>query len=466
MIPRTRDALGLLLSKTFPSDKDIDAQTVDAFVDALMRVKVEAAAGQTGVAPTVLKPGESLIYRVRATHARRTPVTSVFTGETESVRVTLPQERPQSFETPVGSVTPESFLLPTVAALRERFGERIGRPFDRVEVVTPARYSGVRFAPMTLYLGYERPESTSPMFVVFEAGNATGKPMSLFLAVPANAVVEEPAGYAPSPFASADHWYTGGLRMAANGRDPEVLFMRSSKARGGDAYIRLHVEYEVLDEVPFQLPASALVEAALRMLAVQKGMGWDQGLIERLIGDVGLWAIPWVDRPDNGAKGGGPTDFVPSVAFDGFVEALPEPERRTFQASIVMLLAAVVRADGKFDRLERIETDWIMNFEVPAMLGETFRFSDAAQAEHRTLFEDAPAWDARPFDERLGELAGIVARLPAPLAKQYRSFVARVCRAAAESSGGWLWFGTKVSKEEKAVLDRIGAALGLEQGSG
>ena len=40
-------------------------------------------------------------------------------------------------------------------------------------------------------------------------------------------------------------------------------------------------------------------------------------------------------------------------------------------------------------------------------------------------------------------------------------FVTRVCRSAAESSGGWLWFGTKVSAEEKAVLDRVSAVLGL-----
>ena len=53
-------------------------------------------------------------------------------------------------------------------------------------------------------------------------------------------------------------------------------------------------------------------------------------------------------------------------------------------------------------------------------------------------------------------------KLPAALREQYGQFVIRSCAGAAKASGGWLWFGNKVSKAEQRVLERIAAALELE----
>jgi hypothetical protein len=128
-----------------------------------------------------------------------------------------------------------------------------------------------------------------------------------------------------------------------------------------------------------------------------------------------------------------------------------------------MLLREIVHADNSFDLLERVELDWIMNFEVPAALGDTFRFADPADAEYRALLAGEPARDARPFDVRLSALAAIVRRLPEALRRQYKTSVARFCQSAAESSGTWLWFGTRVSAEEKALLEKIGTALELAE---
>jgi hypothetical protein len=251
--------------------------------------------------------------------------------------------------------------------------------------------------------------------------------------------------------------------------------MRASKEKGGDPYLRLHVEYMKADDPPVLWPAKAMVEAALRAMAIMKGMGLDQNVVERLVGETGLVTVPWVDKPTNApapgsapsepARGGdvAATEGVSSVAFDAFIAALPAEERRAFESSIALLLAEIVRADGKFDRLERVEVDWTMNFQVPAVLGDAFRFSGAAEAEYRALMDGTSRADGRPFDVRLTELGGIVARLPDELRARYKRFVTEVCAAAAESSGAWLWFGTKVSKEEKAVLTRIEGALGLDE---
>jgi hypothetical protein len=467
MIPRTREALSELLARTVPHAQDIDPETLDAFVDGLMRARAQApsGSGQDTSKSQPRDPDGHQILSLRATHARRAPVTSVFTAETYAVWVRLPLDEPIAFETAIGSVLPTDHLLPTVQAVRDRFGDRIGRPFERVDLLTPAR-TGTRFSPMALYFGYLREDDDKPSFVIYEPGDATGNPGALYLGETIDAVIEEQAGYKPTPLSSPEHWYLGGIHMAANGRDPEVLYMSASTERGGEPHFRLHVEYAPVEQPPFQLPAGDLVEAVLRMLAVQKGCGCDQLLIERCVAETGLLTLPWVDRPDNGPPAEGATSssgrFMPSTAFDGFLAELSPSERATFQASIAMLLAAVVRADGKLDRLERIELDWRMNFEVPSVLGDAFRFSAAAEREYRALLEGEPPGDRRPFDQRLRELGGIVARLPAPLRERYGSFVIHAARAAAEASGGVLWFGTKVGDEEKRVLDRITDVLGLE----
>jgi hypothetical protein len=475
MILRTREALSELLARTFPHARDIEPETLDAFVDGLMRARTEASAksGQDTRASSSRDADPHRILSMRATHARRAPVTSVFTATTHSVWVRLPLDEPVAFETEIGAVLPTDHLLPTVQAVRDRFGDRIGRPFERVDLLTPAR-TATRFSPMSLYFGYLREDDDKPSFVIYEPGDATGNPGALYLGESLDTVIEEQAGYKPTPLSSPEHWYVGGIRMASNGRDPDVLYMSASDQRGGEPHFRLHVEYTPVEQLPFQLPAADLVEAALRMLAVQKGCGCDQMLIERCVAETGLLTLPWVDRPDNAAPAmsahgayegatmsSGP--FVPCTAFDGFIAELPAGERETFQASIAMLLAAVVRADGRFDRLERVELDWRMNFEVPSELGDAFRFSGAAEREYQALLDGAPRADRRPFEERLRELGRIVARLPTPLRQRYGSFVIHACQSAAEASGTCLWFGTKVGDDEKRVLDRMTAVLGLEK---
>lgn len=469
MLPRNRTALAELLARTFPSSANqLDAPTIDAFVDALMAVKTRR--GEVRSRPASERAAsEHVVYQLRATHARRLPIVSVFTGTTEAVRVTLGKHEPITWDTPIGLVIPEDHLLPTVDALREKFGARLDRPFEHVELITPARYAFTRFAPMAIYFGYEHEGDPRPCFYVFEAGTATGQPKVLYLAPTLDATVEERSGYEPTPLSSADHWYTGGLRFAASGNDPEVLFMRASKERGGEPHLRLHVEYAIAEGDPQLVPAEEMVEAAMRMLAVQRGLALDQNLVEKLIGEAGLNLLGWVDRPDEGANDRAHAEArvahtrdatTQIAALHAYAAALPELERALLHASPAALLGLVARADGKFDRLERIEVDWVMNFEVPARLGEEFRFSPAAERAYEALMAEDPGPATR--DETwLDALGRIVEAMPSELRDHYREFVGAVCKQTAESSGERLWFGGKVSERERVVLDRIEAALGL-----
>jgi hypothetical protein len=464
MIPRTRDALSQLLARTFPHTRDINPETLDAFVDGLMRTRTSRGASALTSSGASLDPDAHRVLRLRATHARRTPVTSVFTGVTHAVWVSLPQDQPSTIETALGDVLPGDHLLPTVAAVRERFGARLGRTFERVDLLTPPRQAAVRFSPMSLYFGYLGADDCAPSFVIYEPGDAVGNPGALYLGESLDTAVEERAGYKPTPLSSPDHWYTGGIRMAENGCDPSVLYMSASVERGGEPHFRLHVDYSPVDESPTHILAGDLVEAALRMLAVLKGVGDDQNLVERMVAETGLLALDWVDRPDN--RGEPPPrienrPFVACTAFDEFIGTLSTDDRELFESSIALLLGAVVRSDGKFDRLERVELDWRLNFEVPRELGDAFRFTPAAEREIRALFDGDRSATRRSFDARLRQLGEIVRRLPAPLRERYGKFVTHACRDAAESSGDWLWFGTKVGEEEKRVLDRIAAVLEL-----
>ena len=438
-----------------------------------MKARTEAReAGEVVNATSNFDRGRTPIMALKATHARRTPVTSVFTAGTYCVWVRLPDHEPKTIETELGEVLPRDHLLPTVDAVRERFGSRIDRPFVRVDLLTPPR-STTRFAPMSLYFGYEHEEDEKPSFVIYEPGDATGSPGALYLAETIDTVIEEPAGYQPTPLARPDHWYTGGLRMSPDGRTPDVLYMNAADSKGAEPHFRLHAEYTLVHEVPSISPSSDMVEAALRMLAVAKGIGVRQGIVERLVAETGLIAYTWTDRPDNapserqtphGRHAAVQNEpFEPADYFEAFIAELSEAERETFQASIAMLLRAVVYADGSFDHLERVEIDWRMNFEVPRELGDAFRFSLPAQHEYRALMRNSESKDRRLFDARLHELGQIVERLPEELKERYCRFVVRACQAAAEASGTWLWFGMRVGREEQAVLERIAAKLHLDR---
>lgn len=461
MIPRTRDALARLLERTFPHSPDVSPAAVDAFVDGLMRIRTEARSAGGG-APA--SGGEHRLFRLRATHARRTPITSVFTGVTHVVRVRLPADEPRVIATALGEVLPEDHLLPSVKAVAERFGSRLGRSFARVDLITSARSTSVRFAPMALYFGYLGEDDLAPSFVVYEPGDALGRPGAVYLGETLASVVEEPAGYKPTPLSSPEHWYTGGLRMSASGRDPEVLHMHAAVERGGEPHFRLHVDYEAIDAD--ELDGSGigdLVEAATRMLAVQHGVGVEQGLVERIVAELGLASFAWVDRPDNAEEGPlREQAFVVTDAFEPWLAARPAGERALLEASPARLLGAVVRADRRLDRLERIELDWTMNFAVPRALGESFRFSAAAAEAYASVLAGTATITGPAFEGWLAELGHAVAAMPAELRERYTACVVECCRDAAEASGGWLWFGSKVGDEEKLVLDQIATALGVE----
>jgi hypothetical protein len=179
-------------------------------------------------------------YRVSATHDRELPDFMPFTGHLNMVRVTLPADKPRTFKTQIGDVIPNDHLLATVAEVRSKFGGVMG-PIQRVDVVTPARFGGVRFGAISVFLGYRQGE-TQPSFYVLEAGTATGEPKVLYEAPSFGTVLLEWAGYKPTPFASSKHIYTGKLTRTQD--SPDILRITAHKNQAAAPYIKLTVKFE------------------------------------------------------------------------------------------------------------------------------------------------------------------------------------------------------------------------------
>jgi hypothetical protein len=159
---------------------------------------------------------------------------------------------------------------------------------------------------------------------------------------------------------------------------------------------------------------------------------------------------------------GGSEDGACTVLFNDFAASLGELEREVFHTSIAMLIGMVVHADGSFDVLERSAVSKVMDYQVPKYLGDDFRWSYVARREYQALCEGSPRHDDRPFEQRLGDLAEVLHRMPEDLRAKYKEIVARTVLGVAEASGTALWFGMKIGPHEKEILRHIVSALALD----
>jgi hypothetical protein len=80
-------------------------------------------------------------------------------------------------------------------------------PFKRVDLITPARYNGFRFAPLAIYIGYAEKESTTPIFYALTGGNALGESKVLYVSTNVGEETLMECGYKPTPFSDPENFY-------------------------------------------------------------------------------------------------------------------------------------------------------------------------------------------------------------------------------------------------------------------
>ena len=282
--PGDRAALTMMLRQSFPDaevdDEMLAAVAVAGFLDPHSGVRLQwdqydgrieahaAALGlRRGSGGASLRlplrphaPGAVRYYKVHATHNREHPDYDPFTGHVGMVRVTLPRDRPQRIATAVGDVEPNDHLLATVAEVEAKYGARIDGEITRVDLITPPRHHGGRFAAISVYLGFTARSPDTPSFYVLEAGLATGQPKVLYFAPSFDTRLVSYSGYRPTPFSDSTHVYTA--RLTPLGDSPLLLQIRAHRDQSSRPYLCIHSVFEETDQPDTTWPAQLLLRAA------------------------------------------------------------------------------------------------------------------------------------------------------------------------------------------------------------
>jgi hypothetical protein len=253
--------------------------------------------------------GRHTTYRLHATHSRTQPIESTFTGECQSVRVSLPQSKPDPdsyIGTYIGRVEASDHLLFSIDEVRTAYQLRHGMPpaIERVDLITGARFMGRRFSPVSCYMAYADANAPgSPAFFILEAGSATGKPKALYVARDMETVLHDQSAFAFTPLSCAANWYKGGLRVEPDGH-PKTMYLTSAQERDGShEYFSLEVRYAI-ERKPKRVisPLNLQIEAAMRVFAIAQQAGCELGLgrgggMQPVIGPIAEDTLSWDIRP-------------------------------------------------------------------------------------------------------------------------------------------------------------------------
>lgn len=244
-------------------------------------------------------PGDWSLYTCQSIHNRDSPKKEKHDGIINWVRVTLPehdapwlQPRKNDIKTPLGWVRAADHLAFSLDAVRnyvfnDNYPNGVDQPgehqklppFKRVDLITPARYDLVRFAPLAIYIGYEEEQSTTPLFYILEGGNALGQAKVLYASSSdLNKPILMEAGYKPTPFSSPENFYLS--KVEFDKMDPIhvsiKVFTEDEIEEGDDKYhfhIDLALEKTSMEQVAsvdnFIPPAKQLLDAFLRIVELE-----------------------------------------------------------------------------------------------------------------------------------------------------------------------------------------------------
>ena len=296
-----------LLSRTLPDDQvsvaDVAARLAKLAqiddprleLDEQLRAQLQAHGDQDRSEQAKLQEaarGQHTLYSLSARHHRIEPYEADWCGkDCQQVRVTLPQtlDEAEPIWTYLGVVKAADHLLFSVDEMVQLYlsSFRIYRPVERVDLITGARHLDLdRFAPISIFLAYEKSSDTQPAYYMLESGSAQGNPEAIYPARELGDPVETQAGFAFTPFACASNWYTGGLQMNGSKTEPSSVLNSVNQVKDGQRnYLELRADYTVV-EPPERViwPLQAQIEASLRVFALAQGM--DVELIEKVVQDL------------------------------------------------------------------------------------------------------------------------------------------------------------------------------------
>lgn len=305
------EELRTTIQKAFPGGAHtVDDNLVDAFIAELQRrglpglehlgLPAPAPASAPTTAPSYP------VYLGHATHMRvlkmdsTQPFNSAFVGVLPMVRVPLPAVMSGSdavLDTSLGQVDfARDHLAGSVELVGTLFSAQLGYAPARVDLLTPVRSLGMRFAAIAVYLGYRNASDTEPSCYILEAGLATGQAAMLYLGLTPSTTIVQTSGYIPTPFSSATNTYTGTLTVVND--QPTQLVVQS--ATGTNSwYIQVTIDF-VQASSASNKPLEYLVEATMRVAAIGSAMDVPTGIpaaINKILADLALATLPWLEKP-------------------------------------------------------------------------------------------------------------------------------------------------------------------------
>lgn len=415
------------IKSAFPGPgNEVSDKIVDAFIREVRR---RALPGTESLElPTPAPPVEELpstvtaypLYVAQAAHDRTLamdstkPFNSAFVGHLPTVRVPLPlalSYTNTSVATAIGTVNfARDHLAGSVELVGRLYGAELGYTPARVDLITPARKLGVRFAAIAIYLGYRNDGDTSPSFYILEAGLATGQAAMLYLGKTMDTTIVQPSGYLPTPFASPDNTYTGTLLVE---NDQPVQLVVQSNAPGLPHYIQVTINYTSVSTSPDILPAALTVDAIARVAAIGQAMNVPTGMpkvFEDVMAEIARLFLPWVEKP------GSPTKS--SVAAEGVRAVTPRVGRTPLDSTRSYLEGTpplTQRLLALSEELVRSFQPISVNKGVASASGRTVELpTDVKNELEKVLNEVAVGTETDPAPRIALLLGGVKATKPAP----------------------------------------------------
>ncbi len=292
--PARYAAIRSALMRAFPH-ATVSDDVVDGVAAVLLRAPVSTpAAGPRDAAGREVAPiskrvkerdhrlylGEATHHRVKSMPPEARPMESKFTLALPMVRVSLPERLAgdRVIATEIGDVDLSSdHLLGSIDLVAAKYSGKdyLGYRPERVDLITPARAAGGRFAAIAVYLGYRHKADRGPSFYMFEAGTATGDAKMIYFSPDMQPIKGVTSHYLPTPFVTMRNTYSGVVTMSAapDEDEPAYLVIRS-QVPGDDApYITVTLRYRRAPTLDLPLPIEITADAGARVALIATTMG-------------------------------------------------------------------------------------------------------------------------------------------------------------------------------------------------
>ena len=192
-------------------------------------------------------------------------------------------------------------LLGSIALITEKYGsaQYLGYQPARVDLITPARRSGSRFAAIAVYLGYRAATDRTPSFYLLEAGTATGEAKMIYFSAGMKPIPSVTSYYLPTPFVSLRNTYSGVLTMRAAPEEdePDRLVVRSYAVGQKEPYITVSVKYQRAPVLDLPAPIELTADAGARVALIARTMGLSSAVeLQTFLSNLGR-NLSWREVP-------------------------------------------------------------------------------------------------------------------------------------------------------------------------